>query len=488
VIAETADVLHIPHFAAEALLKSSDWSCEVLLDRWKRDPMLACQDAGIQMPIQVPIQVPINGLAQPPSTPKQKMLYSENSFLVDEQLGEDELLCEICCDLIEELPAYNLSCRHNFCARCWKNYLYNQIQVGRADYVTCPSSECNILVPMQIIETHVSPRMARKYLKFEQNFFEEPIDTSSVRHCPYPDCQNVVKMSDGEKLLWKESLKIVPPLSRAVECGKFHFFCWDCGAPEAHAPLSCSVWQQWLTKCEEAASTSNTGGNTIGWLINNSRQCPNCQLTLQKTDGCNHVKCNKCHFDFCWVCLRSWKTHSTSSGGYFHCNRYEPMESDVDSQLISSNKFLHYFIRYKNHSNSRAIEKLLLKSVKKKRDLLRSSMTTEVLDRRLSAFEGFSESVPENSHFFESGVWELLNSRTCLCGSYAYGFYLSEEGGSGKRMRAFEMVENDLEEITEHLAQMMSRPYLRIPRRVITQTIQLCKIKRQVSSLFNIHF
>jgi hypothetical protein len=31
VIAETADVLHIPHYAAEALLKSADWSCEVLL-------------------------------------------------------------------------------------------------------------------------------------------------------------------------------------------------------------------------------------------------------------------------------------------------------------------------------------------------------------------------------------------------------------------------------------------------------------------------
>lgn len=50
------------------------------------------------------------------------MLYSENSFVVDEQLAEDELLCDICCDLIEihaTIKDNGLSCRHNFCTR-WR--------------------------------------------------------------------------------------------------------------------------------------------------------------------------------------------------------------------------------------------------------------------------------------------------------------------------------------------------------------------------------
>ena len=29
------------------------------------------------------------------------MIHSANSFVVDETLAEDELLCELCCDLIE---------------------------------------------------------------------------------------------------------------------------------------------------------------------------------------------------------------------------------------------------------------------------------------------------------------------------------------------------------------------------------------------------
>jgi len=121
-------------------------------------------------------------------------------------------------------------------------------------------------------------------------------------------------------------------------------------------------------------------------------------------------------------------------------------------------------------------------------------LTTEVIDRRWSTLDhqgslaaAVSDSVNENSQFFESGVWELLNARTCLCGSYAYGFYLSEETVVGKnpdRMFGFEMFQNELEEISEHLSQMMARPYLRIPRRVIIQTIQLCKTKRQVCYFF----
>ena len=58
------------------------------------------------------------------------MLYSANSFVVDEELAEDELLCEICCDLIGPEASKSkdmhptsydqadqpLSCGHIFCS------------------------------------------------------------------------------------------------------------------------------------------------------------------------------------------------------------------------------------------------------------------------------------------------------------------------------------------------------------------------------------
>ena len=73
------------------------------------------------------------------------MIHSANSFVVDETLAEDELLCEICCDLIDreelnnshlkESPSnkngpvdYRLDCGHNFCSKCWRDYLYNEVK------------------------------------------------------------------------------------------------------------------------------------------------------------------------------------------------------------------------------------------------------------------------------------------------------------------------------------------------------------------------
>ena len=70
------------------------------------------------------------------------------------------------------------------------------------------------------------------------------------------------------------------------------------------------------------------------------------------------MKCSKCKFDFCWVCLDSWKKHSSATvgkhdrffktlfyafaaiilltfyfqGGYFRCNRYEAMHKADEKQ------------------------------------------------------------------------------------------------------------------------------------------------------------
>lgn len=34
----------------------------------------------------------------------------------------------------------------------------------------------------------------------------------------------------------------------------------------------------------------------------------------------------KCKYDFCWICLEEWKKHSSSTGGYYRCTRYEVIQ------------------------------------------------------------------------------------------------------------------------------------------------------------------
>ncbi len=36
--------------------------------------------------------------------------------------------------------------------------------------------------------------------------------------------------------------------------------------------------------------------------------------------------CVQCKYDFCWICLEEWKKHSSSTGGYYRCTRYEVIQ------------------------------------------------------------------------------------------------------------------------------------------------------------------
>lgn len=51
---------------------------------------------------------------------------------------------------------------------------------------------------------------------------------------------------------------------------------------------------------------------------------PNCKSkTFQLFFSCFFLKCK---YDFCWICLEEWKKHSSSTGGYYRCTRYEVIQ------------------------------------------------------------------------------------------------------------------------------------------------------------------
>lgn len=69
-----------------------------------------------------------------------------------------------------------------------------------------------------------------------------------------------------------------------------------------------------LQKCDDDSETSN-------WIAANTKECPKCNVTIEKDGGCNHMVCKNqnCKADFCWVCLGPWEPHGSS---WYNCNRY----------------------------------------------------------------------------------------------------------------------------------------------------------------------
>ncbi|XP_020843082.1 ankyrin repeat and IBR domain-containing protein 1 isoform X2 [Phascolarctos cinereus] len=482
-IVESADMLQAPLFTAEALLRAHDWDREKLLEAWMSNPENCCQRSGVQMPTPPPSGYNAWDTLPSPRTPRTTRSSVTSPDEISLSPGDlDTALCDICmCNISVFEDPVDMPCGHDFCRACWEAFLNLKIQEGEAHNIFCPAYDCFQLVPVDVIESVVSKEMDKRYLQFDIKAFVE--NNPAIKWCPTPGCERAVRLTkQGSDTSGSDSLSFPLLSAPAVDCGKGHLFCWEC-LGEAHEPCDCQTWKNWLQKITEMKPEELVGvseayedaANCL-WLLTNSKPCANCKSPIQKNEGCNHMQCAKCKYDFCWICLEEWKKHSSSTGGYYRCTRYEVIqhvEEQSKEMTVEAEKkhrrfqeldrFMHYYTRFKNHELSYQLEQRLRKTAKEK---------MEQLSRALSGTEG---GCPDTT-FIEDAVQELLKTRRILKCSYPYGFFLEPKS---TKKEIFELMQTDLEMVTEDLAQKVNRPYLRTPRHRIIRAACLVQQKRR---------
>ena len=53
---------------------------------------------------------------------------------------------------------------------------------------------------------------------------------------------------------------------------------------------------------------------------NNLKPCPQCKIQTLKFEGCNHITCQKCRHEWCWVCHGPYKVPGGHyKFGFFQC-------------------------------------------------------------------------------------------------------------------------------------------------------------------------
>ncbi|XP_009292721.1 ankyrin repeat and IBR domain-containing protein 1 isoform X2 [Danio rerio] len=480
-IVETADMLQAPLFTAEALLRAHDWDREKLLEDWMSNAEECCQRSGVQMPTPPPSGYNAWDTLPSPRTPRTTRSSVTSPDEISLLSPTDGLaLCGICMSSISvfEDPV-DMSCGHEFCRACWEGFLNLKIQEGEAHNIFCPAYDCFQLVPVEVIESVVSREMDKRYLQFDIKAFVD--NNPAIHWCPVARCERAVRLTrPGPGASDPLSFPLLK--APAVDCGKGHLFCWEC-LGDAHEPCDCETWKMWLQKVsemkpEELAGVSEAYEDAANclWLLSNSKPCANCKSPIQKNEGCNHMQCAKCKYDFCWICLEEWKKHSSSTGGYYRCTRYEviqQVEEQSKEMTVEAEKkhksfqeldrFMHYYTRYKNHEHSYQLEERLLKTAKEK------------MEQLSKAFIG-RDGAPPDTTFIEDGVHELLKTRRILKCSYPYSFFLEPKS---TKKEIFELMQTDLEMVTEDLAQKVNRPYLRTPRHKIISATYLVQQKRR---------
>jgi ankyrin repeat and IBR domain-containing protein 1 len=411
-LVETSDVLRCTLFTAGILLKKHDWSKEKLLNSWIDDSIQCCEKCGVSVksmailndnnednddednlevndqfldgesmvhrrsvryfnkfndPFRKSTRLARNNLKKKESIDNQQQKFE---FVLD-----DNQQCGICFIQLDNDNCIPNLCGHTFCRSCWTSYLTLKIDEGNLGDIVCPQVDCFVIISVEKIESLVDKDTAQKYLDFDIKSFVE--FNPSIKWCPHPGCKMAIK---DPKLVYpnrtigdNNQTDINIPLT-IINCGNDHKICWDC-LNDCHLPASCENWKDWNERIIKNGLNFNGDMNTLEynaqysanylWLMTNSKNCPKCQAPIQKSEGCNHIKCYNCKNEFCWICMEGWKRHNSSTGGYFQCNRYEvskkfnlKLKEDIEKaqasyeKAMEMNKLMHYYTRFKNHENS----------------------------------------------------------------------------------------------------------------------------------------
>ena len=76
-------------------------------------------------------------------------------------------------------------------------------------------------------------------------------------------------------------------ISNYVECENGHKYCFECLKPP-HGNESCD---------------KNIDMKFMKWKEGKRvKKCPRCQIFTEKNEGCNHMTCVNCKYQWCWLC------------------------------------------------------------------------------------------------------------------------------------------------------------------------------------------
>ena len=54
------------------------------------------------------------------------------------------------------------------------------------------------------------------------------------------------------------------------------------------------------------------------------KKCPKCSIITEKNNGCNHITCTKCGYQWCWLCNEEYKENHFNEGKCKGFQFYQP--------------------------------------------------------------------------------------------------------------------------------------------------------------------
>ena len=232
--------------------------------------------------------------------------YSEKS---NDNINDYCLICEE--KLTEQEKIDNLTkCFHMFCDDCYFNFIKEKINSNYIEGIKCPYKDCDTKLYGNFIEKILFREipLLDKYKKLQEK--RQLMLNPNIQLCPFPDC---------------DSYALKKGKNNYVSCIKYkHKFCFNC-LKDWHGNKKCDTsidksFKKWRDSFKV-------------------KRCPKCKYFIEKDEGCNHITCYNCKYEFCWLCLGKYSSNHYDLG---RCSGLQYTECSICSIRLFN--FLYQFL------------------------------------------------------------------------------------------------------------------------------------------------
>lgn len=238
--------------------------------------------------------------------------------------------CEICADEKQAIDFRTLSCGHNgACVACLKHIAVDAIEQKRTTTLRCPNAQCKQTIDVNDLKKIVYDKNKHNELSDIQ-LKEWLIQQKTTKRCPTTNCSFSFINERADQFT-----------TQCPQCKKE--YCAKCLTPHS-ATVTCKQ-----AEADKAlVNDKNAQERAVEqWKREHTRECPQCNSSIEKNEGCNHMTCRSCKHEFCWKCLRPY---AERGHGPYNCDLppvapLAPQQQPEQQEAITAQNFHRFFAR-----------------------------------------------------------------------------------------------------------------------------------------------
>jgi len=277
-------------------------------------------------------------------------------------LAEGET-CPICYDDVSNPEP--LGCGHTYCSGCLKHFLASATDTKTFPLV-CMGDEasCNTPISIPLIQRFLPAQAFYHLVEVAFSCYLEQ-HSQELKYCTTADCKQIYRRQTGGVML------------QCPSC--FSEICPACDE-EAHEGMTCQERRQHKTP-EEQERLFNELAASGGM-----KKCPQCSVWIEKSEGCNHMECNRCHTHFCWRCMGVFSQgeiyqHMNSAHGGMH----DEVPAGINVGRLPNNVFVAEQIEALAAAERERARRVLLQRRAEEEERARRVRDAEALEMRRRA-------------------------------------------------------------------------------------------------------